>query len=386
MTSDGFHAYTYDAEGNVTAVDSGATGSYVYDALNHRVRTAASSTATEFVFNASGQRVSEWDGNTHAQLKGKYYWGSQPVAYYTPGGAAHFEHQDWLGTERKRTAYNAIEESTATSLPFGDAQSSSGADGDASHFAMLDSDSESGTDHAQFRQYSTTQGRWLSPDPYSGSYDFRNPQSFNRYTYVLNNPLSMNDPSGLKTVCTQTKDKNGKITVTCKDDGTSNDPCGTDYSACVNAGEDEGYSNVGVSQGGIACSYCKLLQRPFKIELSSDNGNAPNKGTSLLASVFKDVKNCIANVALPTIANDLNPLGLGIGTAADAASSMSQASLAGAASWSVSRGLTVPLRSSIVRAGVAGAETLGKVSGILTMGSVVYALGDAVVAEYKQCY
>lgn len=115
-------------------------------------------------------------------------------------------------------------------------------------------------------------------------------------------------------------------------------------------------------------------------------GIAPNNGPSLLASVFKDVKNCIANVALPTIANDLNPLGLGIGTAADAASSMSQASLAGAASWSVSRGLTVPLRSSIVRAGVAGAETLGKVSGILTMGSVVYALGDAVVAEYKQCY
>ena len=197
MTSDGFHAYTYDAEGNVTAVDGGATSSYVYDALNHRVKTVASGTATEFVFNTMGQRVSEWNGSTHVQLKGKYYWGSRPVAYYTPGGAVHFEHQDWLGTERKRTAYNAIVESTATSLPFGDAQISSATDGDAYHFAMLDSDSESGTDHAQFRQYSSTQGRWLSPDPYSGSYDFSNPQSLNRYSYVLNGPLAYTDMLGL---------------------------------------------------------------------------------------------------------------------------------------------------------------------------------------------
>jgi hypothetical protein len=114
---------------------------------------------------------------------------------------------------------------------------------------------------------------------------------------------------------------------------------------------------------------------------------APNNGQSysFVKQWWKDVKNCVGNVALPTIANDLNPLSIGIGTGADIASQMSQASLAGAASWSVSRGLTVPLRSSIVRAGVASAETLGEVSGVLTMASVVYALGDAVVAEYNQC-
>lgn len=37
----------------------------------------------------------------------------------------------------------------------------------------------------------------MRPDPYSGSYDFTNPQSFNRYTFVMNNPMSANDPLGL---------------------------------------------------------------------------------------------------------------------------------------------------------------------------------------------
>jgi len=37
----------------------------------------------------------------------------------------------------------------------------------------------------------------MSPDPYLGSMDLANPQSFNRYSYVGNSPLSFTDPSGL---------------------------------------------------------------------------------------------------------------------------------------------------------------------------------------------
>jgi len=43
---------------------------------------------------------------------------------------------------------------------------------------------ESGFDHAMYRQYSSTFGRWTTPDPYGGSYNFANPQSLNRYAYV----------------------------------------------------------------------------------------------------------------------------------------------------------------------------------------------------------
>jgi RHS repeat-associated protein len=107
------------------------------------------------------------------------------------------------------------------------------------HFAELENDFETSTEHAQFRQYSPAQGHWMSPDPYSGSYDFTNPQSMNRYSYVLNNPLSFIDPPGLM-LCSvvgggswgvSTDDGQGNVTVDswgdsgsliCTDDGPGN--------------------------------------------------------------------------------------------------------------------------------------------------------------------
>ena len=197
MTNDGFHAYKYDAEGNIVSVDSGSTASYIYDALNHRGRSIVGSTVDEFVYNAAGQRASIWNGNTKTVIQGQYYWGGKRVAYYN-GGSLHFQHQDWMGTEHIRSSYNGGGDGQFTSLPFGDdLTTTGGTDTDAYHFAQIDHDYETDTEHAQFRQYSSAQGRFLSPDPYGGSYDPSNPQSFNRYAYVASNPLSAADPLGL---------------------------------------------------------------------------------------------------------------------------------------------------------------------------------------------
>jgi RHS repeat-associated protein len=49
-----------------------------------------------------------------------------------------------------------------------------------------------------FREYRTAHGRWASPDPAGlSAVDPSNPQSWNRYAYVNNNPMGLVDPTGL---------------------------------------------------------------------------------------------------------------------------------------------------------------------------------------------
>ena len=68
-------------------------------------------------------------------------------------------------------------------------------------------DSESGLDYFGARYNSSSMGRFMSPDPLGG--DLTNPQSLNRYSYVLNNPLTNTDPTGMYT-CTDSKDCSSK--------------------------------------------------------------------------------------------------------------------------------------------------------------------------------
>ncbi len=54
-----------------------------------------------------------------------------------------------------------------------------------------------GVDRAVMRSYHGWWTRFNEPDPWDGSYDLTDPQSFNRYTYVQNDPVNFVDPSGL---------------------------------------------------------------------------------------------------------------------------------------------------------------------------------------------
>jgi RHS repeat-associated protein len=79
--------------------------------------------------------------------------------------------------------------------PFGGERVVTGGLSEKFKFAGMERDSESGLDHTLFRQYAWNLGRWLSPDPDLGS--VLNPQSLNRYAYVINNPPNLTDPLGL---------------------------------------------------------------------------------------------------------------------------------------------------------------------------------------------
>jgi RHS repeat-associated protein len=55
-----------------------------------------------------------------------------------------------------------------------------------------------GNDRFAFRTYAAPLGRWLKPDPLNlGAVDPTDPQSWNRYSYVRNQPLNARDPLGL---------------------------------------------------------------------------------------------------------------------------------------------------------------------------------------------
>jgi RHS repeat-associated protein len=69
-------------------------------------------------------------------------------------------------------------------------------DGVRQQFTHKERHVETGLDDFLARYYSSTQGRFTSVDPLSESADPLLPQSWNRYSYVLNNPLAFTDPTG----------------------------------------------------------------------------------------------------------------------------------------------------------------------------------------------
>lgn len=195
---DGSHTYGYDGENNLISVDGGSTAAFGYNAMNERVKATTVQGTERYSFDLNGRRSTAWNSSGGLD-SAQYYAGSNPVAYWLAAdGNIHFQHQDWLGTERLRTTATGSVEGQYSSLPFGDGPSSSGTDTNVGHFALLDHDltTGSGLEHADFREYGATAGRWMSPDPYDGSMHLGNPQSLNRYAYVGNNPLLFIDPSG----------------------------------------------------------------------------------------------------------------------------------------------------------------------------------------------
>jgi RHS repeat-associated protein len=72
-----------------------------------------------------------------------------------------------------------------------------GGDSARQKFDGYERDSETGLDFAQTRYFASVQGRFTSPDqPFADQYEV-DPQSWNLYSFVTNNPLKYDDPLGL---------------------------------------------------------------------------------------------------------------------------------------------------------------------------------------------
>ncbi len=182
--------FLYDAENHqkqVKDANNVIIGEYLYDGEGKRVKKISSTEITVFVYNGGGTLVAEYS-TAIAQ--------TPQVSYLTA---------DHLGSARVITNQNGAVTTRKDYMAFGDeassAQRTTNLNYDSSEtrkgYTGYEKDSESGLEFAQARYYNSTHGRFTSVDPLTASASIKNPQTFNRYSYVLNNPINLVDPSGL---------------------------------------------------------------------------------------------------------------------------------------------------------------------------------------------
>jgi RHS repeat-associated protein len=191
LLTDNLNTYTWDPNwGNVTSVNGIAA---TYDALGRVVEQGSGSGYAQILYSPLG-KVALMNGTSlttaFVSLPG------DGTAVYNSSGLAYYRHADWLGSSRLgSTQARGLYSSTAYA-PFGEQYGTTGT-ADPS-FIGQNSDTVSSLYDFTFRRLSPSQGRWISPDP-AGlvAVDPTSPQTWNRYAYVANNPLSFTDPTGL---------------------------------------------------------------------------------------------------------------------------------------------------------------------------------------------
>jgi RHS repeat-associated protein len=123
-----------------------------------------------------------------------------PAGYSNAG--LYLNHADWLGTERARTNASGATAEQSFDSPFGMNLQYSPTDLSPMHFTGKQHDPESGLDNFGARYYGSSNalGRFITPDVLLADQSVEDPQSWNLYAYVRNNPLSFWDPTGLACV------------------------------------------------------------------------------------------------------------------------------------------------------------------------------------------
>jgi RHS repeat-associated protein len=194
VLSDGSHAYTWDAEGRPVTID--AVG-LTYDALGRMAEQNRSGSYTQIVYAPTGQKLALMSASTLQKAFIPLPGNAQAV--YASSGLSYYRHSDWLGSSRFASSPSRAMYSDTAYAPFGEPYAQAGTT-DLSYTGQ-NQDTVAGGLIGPYdfpaREYGP-QGRWASPDP-SGlaAVDPTNPQSWNRYAYVANNPLGFIDPLGL---------------------------------------------------------------------------------------------------------------------------------------------------------------------------------------------
>jgi len=221
-TADGAHTYQYNDAGRLATVD-GAAPIYQYDGENRRVKKVALQT-TYYFYDPTGRLLTELimtpeQGGGTGYGQDYVYLPDAPVArvdwavvtnpdYHTCPPRAEFcpppriaisdllyYHTDHLGTPIAMTNADAEFAWRAEYLPFGELFSMPIATVENNlRFPGQYFDAETGLHQNWFRDYSTSMGRYVEPDPLS----LVDSGDSNPYRYARGNPVGLVDPMGLR--------------------------------------------------------------------------------------------------------------------------------------------------------------------------------------------
>ncbi len=185
------HTYQWDADGRVSTVDSGATWSFTYNALGQRVQMVSSGGTQELMYDPYGN----WLG-IYGVLD-VLPWGGGAFAWYN-GTETYFNHINNLSSTSMMTNHAGTAVEDIVFYPWGQSNWLYSGGGGYQFADTPYYDPATNTTLALFRNYSPGLGRWLSPDP-SGmaAVSLANPQTWNMYAHVTNNPTTLTDPLGL---------------------------------------------------------------------------------------------------------------------------------------------------------------------------------------------
>jgi len=259
MTSDGNNTLVYDAENRVaSAANGGASGSYTYDGNGQRVVKSSGGATTVSIF-LGDQVLAEYDNGAlpSAPTNEYIYAGGQRIMS-VQSGVTDYWHYDHLSPRLRTDASGNVADQRGT-FPFGDSWYSPGQS--PYMLTTYERDTESGNDYAMARFYGSSNARFASPDPIPGSAS--DPQSLNRYSYAVSDPIDFVDFSGL--TC-QAVWFGGGVQVMCDplNGGASADGGGSPHYAPLLDAPDSGRGNSGsaAANNGLLSKLKSLANNP----------------------------------------------------------------------------------------------------------------------------
>ena len=146
----------------------------------------------------SGKVLAETDFAGTINEEYVYFNGARIARIDRPGGNVHYYFSNHLGSHTVVTSATGSCEQDIDYFPYGGIVADH-CPNVAQHykFTGTERDSESGY-YTLCARYSTSMmGRFMTSDPSNVSVDFWLPQTWNRYSYALNNPLAIVDRNGL---------------------------------------------------------------------------------------------------------------------------------------------------------------------------------------------